>query len=164
MKTLPFTLSMAAALACTSALAADKETLLTGVTAPVMVNQGEAYIEATDGMLLYPGDQLMVMQGGSAQVQYANGCTQSLGSNQISQVSTADACVSASAAGTYNQAGSTTSGGGSTTPPSPGGANPPSTVTKVVGYGLAIGAVGYAAYEITDDDDNNKGNRPPVSP
>ena len=31
-------------------------------------------------------------------------------------------------------------------------------------FGLAIGAVGYAAYEITDDDDNNKGNRPPVSP
>lgn len=164
MRALPFTLSIAAALVCASALAADKETLLTGVTAPVMVNQGEAYVEATDGMLLYPGDQLMVMQGGSAQVQYANGCTQSLGSNQISQVATADACVSATTAGTYNQVGGTPAAGGGTTPTPPGGKNPPSTVTTVVGYGVGIAALGYAAYELTDDDDNNKGNRPPVSP
>jgi hypothetical protein len=96
------------------------------------------------------------MQGGSAQVQYANGCTQSLGSNQISQVTTADACVSAATAGTYNQAG--------TTPPPAGGSSGRTTFENVLGYGLGAVALGYAAYEITDDDDNNKGNRPPVSP
>lgn len=132
-----------------NAIAADKETVLTGITAPVMVNQGETYVEASEGMLLYPGDQLMTLKGGSAQVQYANGCVQSVAENAISRVSTDEACSTASSAGTYNQAGSASGGGGG------GGGNVGAMI-------IAAGAAGGLLYNALDDDDNN--NPPSVSP
>lgn len=133
-----------------SAIAADKETVLTGITAPVMVNQGETYVEAQEGMLLYPGDQLMTLKGGSAQVQYANGCVQALAENAISRVGTEEACSTASSAGTYNQAGSASGSGGGG-----GGDNVGAMI-------IAAGAAGGFLYNALDDDNNN--NPPSVSP
>ena len=145
------------AAASTSGLAADTETVLTSMQAPVMVNQGEAYVDAQDSMMLSAGDRLMVMQGGSAQIQFANGCIQNIRANEIVTVGTADACTTLEAAGTYNQVGgSSNSGGGS----GPSG-----------GEWVGIGAIGltalYIACEAGDwsigscDDDNDRG---PVSP
>ena len=126
-----------------SAIAADKETVLTGITAPVMVNQGETYVEAQEGMLLFPGDQLMTLKGGSAQVQYANGCVQSVAENAISRVGTDEACATASSAGTYNQAGGPSGGGGG------GGGN---VGAMIIAAGAGVGLM----IEATDDGDNNR--------
>jgi hypothetical protein len=134
--------------------AADKETVLTSVQMPVMVNQGQAYVEASESMLLYPGDQLMVMKGGSAQVHYANGCVQELGANEIAQVGTGESCTTASSAGTHQQVGGT-SGGGS----SPSGVE----WAGIAGIALVGGYIVCEAAEIggCDDDDDD---RPAVSP
>ncbi|TDG12869.1 hypothetical protein E2F43_15025 [Seongchinamella unica] len=146
-------LSAAALLtASMTSFAADRETILTHVQAPVMVNQGENYVEATQSMLLYPGDRLMVMQGGSAQVQFANGCVQSIRSNEITTVGDAQACVTHQAAGTYNQVGSTgTAGGGSG-----------SSDLDPAGIIFSVAVGGGFMYAITDD--GNDREPPPASP
>lgn len=134
-----------------SAIAADKETVLASVQMPVMVNQGQNYIEATQSMQLYSGDQLMVMKGGSAQVHYANGCIQTLGANEIAQVGTAESCASLSAAGTHQQVGSTGGGGG--------GAG--LTGSQLLGLG-AVAAVS-VGIGVKSSEDNDK-DKPPISP
>ncbi len=143
--------------------AENREAVLISVQAPVMVNQGETYVDATERMALTEGDRLMVMQGGSAQIHYANGCVQALGANEITTVGTEDACMNAGAAGTYNQVGSTTGAGG--TPPPKGLTTAQAAVSFVVAGGIA--------YEITDDANRSKllgssaqeeGDRDPASP
>ena len=127
------------------AVAADKETVLATMQMPVMVNQGQNYVQATESMQLYPGDQLMVMKGGSAQVHYANGCVQTISANEIARVGTPESCVSLSSAGTHQQLGTTgTSGGG-------GGGGPQGV--EWVGLGFIAGTGGYIVYKAADDDD-----------
>ena len=143
----------AMAAASTASLAADTQTVLTSMQAPVMVNQGQAYIDAQDSMMLNAGDRLMVMQGGSAQIQFANGCVQNIRANEIMTVGTADSCMTAEAAGTYNQVGSTGGSGGG------GGGGPQGVEWLGVGAIAAVG--GYIVYKAVDDDDNDRG---PASP
>lgn len=135
------------------AVAADKETVLATMQMPVMVNQGQNYVQATESMQLYPGDQLMVMKGGSAQVHYANGCVQTIGANQIAQVGTAESCVSLSSAGTHQQLGNTGTGGGGTGGPQG---------VEWVGLGFIAGTGGYIAYKAADDNDSK--SKPSISP
>ena len=139
-----------------SAMAADKETVLSSMEGQVMVNQGSAYVEAAESMLLYPGDRLMVMQGGSAQVQFANGCVQTLGANEIATVGTADSCSTLQAAGTHNQVGSSGSSGG-------GSGSSGRTPADWVGIAGIAGMGGYIVYKATDDNDNDR-EPPPASP
>ncbi|MEP5568710.1 MAG: hypothetical protein ABJN62_12795 [Halioglobus sp.] len=143
----------ALAVASVPGFAADTQTVLTSMQAPVMVNQGEAYIDAQDSMMLNAGDRLMVMQGGSAQIQFANGCVQSIRANEIVTVGTADSCMTAEAAGTYNQVGGTGGSGGS------GGGGPQGA--EWLGVGAIAGVGGYIVYKALDDDDNDRG---PASP
>ncbi len=131
------------------AMAEDRETVLSDMTSPVLVNQGGAYADAQAGMLLYPGDQLMVMNGGSAQVQFASGCVQQLGGNEILRIEADDASCTAAAAGTYQAAPTSPPGGGSSM----------STGGKVALALFAAGG-GYVLYKVIDDDDD----RPPISP
>ena len=51
-----------------SAVAEETLATLSKVQSPVMVNQGDAYVPAREGMRLANGDQLLVMQGGAAVV------------------------------------------------------------------------------------------------
>ena len=99
-----------------SAVADNVGTQLTGLQLPVMINQTGAYVEAQKNMAVYPGDRLMVMGGGSAQIQYANGCVQTVEANEILQVGTPESCSAIDAASINNQMGATgTSGGGAAT-------------------------------------------------
>ena len=99
-----------------SAVADNVGTQLTGLQLPVMINQTGAYVEAQKNMAVYPGDRLMVMGGGSAQIQYANGCVQTVEANEILQVGTPESCSAIDAASINNQMGATgVSGGGTTT-------------------------------------------------
>ena len=99
-----------------SAIADNVGGQLTSLQLPVMINQTGAYVEAQKNMAVYPGDRLMVMGGGSAQIQYANGCVQTVEANEILQVGTPESCSAIDAASINNQMGATgTSGGGTTT-------------------------------------------------
>ena len=126
-------------------------TVLSHVQSPVMVNQGDAYVPAERGMQLNPGDQLLVLQGGEAHVNYASGCQVTLAGNELLRIAAEDACSAPSVAAVNAQV-SPQAGGGGSTGSGAGGVN-------TVGLIAALGVAGYAAYEISDDDDN----REPIS-
>ena len=56
-----------------SALAADP-IILSGIQGGVMVNQGESYATATNGMTVAPDNLVMVNEGGFAKLTYPSGC------------------------------------------------------------------------------------------
>lgn len=138
----------AATLAVASVAQAENQgTVLTGLQAPVMVNQGDSYRAATEGMTLSAGDRVMAMNGGSAAIAYPNGCTAAIGSNELVRVDTGEACATSSAdAGTYQQAGSAGGAGGA------GGGSAVVTELAIVG-GALLGGV--AVIEATEDDDDD---------
>ena len=80
-------------LASSSAFAAESQTSLSKINGEVMVSQGQSYINAQEGMQLNTGDQLMVMEGGQATIEYADGCMHKLESNAVFRVSEQSACV-----------------------------------------------------------------------
>lgn len=148
-------LALGAAVVSSGAIAANKEAILSQVTSPVMVNQGETYVEAQEGMLLYPGDQLMVMNGGSAQINYANGCVSEMMSNEMVRVGSAEAmCNTAASAGTNQQIGASGSGSG-------GSGSGGMSGLDMAGLAAIIATTGYVAYEAFDDDDNDNNNISP---
>jgi hypothetical protein len=140
----------AAVFSTSAAFAENTQTVLTGVISPVLVNQGEAYVPAEEGMVLLPGDQLVAMEGGSAQVQFATGCVHEMAGNEVYRISADDAC-SMPAAAAVNQAAPT---------PPPGGGG--MTTGDMLGAALTAGVVLYAGVEIADSDDDN--DRPNISP
>ena len=81
-------------------VAENTETQITALQLPVMINQTGTYVDAQTNMLVYPGDRLMAMSGGSVTVVYANGCAQSVSSNEIVQVGTPESCNALVEAGT----------------------------------------------------------------
>jgi hypothetical protein len=59
-----------------------------------IVSQGAQYVKAHEGMPLYPGDRLMVMDGGSAIVAFTDGCHHSIGDNEILTIGPTSTCAS----------------------------------------------------------------------
>ncbi len=108
---------------------------LTSLQLPVMINQTGAYVEAQKNMAVYPGDRLMVMGGGSAQIQYANGCVQTVEANEILQVGTPESCSAIDAASINNQMGATATSGGVVS----------TTTTGVLGTNLGAGTLAVTA-------------------
>ncbi len=105
MHSLKLALATAALAAAGTALAEDTETVLSQVDGSVLVNQGEAYEAAQEGMALSAGDQLLLMEGASAQVSFAAGCVKDPGANEILRVPENDtACLDGAA--TFHQMGS----------------------------------------------------------
>jgi hypothetical protein len=145
-----FSILAGAVLAASQVVAEDAQTVLTNVTSPVLVNQGEAYVQAEEGMALLPGDQLVAMQGGSAQVSYANGCVHQMAGNEVYRISAEDACAMPAAAAVHQAA-----------PSSPGGGGGMST-GDIAGLVVTGAALAWAGYEISDDDD--VGPPPTISP
>ena len=140
----------AAVLSAGVAVAEDAQTILTSVTSPVLVNQGESYVPAEAGMVLASGDQLVALQGGEAQVSYANGCVHQMAGNEVYRISSEDACAMPADAAVHQAA-----------PSSPGSGGSMST-GDIVGLVITAGVVGYAGYEIADSDGGN--NPPNISP
>ena len=75
MKIIKTTLMLCASMLALSgtALAAD-EIILQEVNGEALINQGESYNVASEGMEVLPGDQLMVPADGLAKLIYPNGC------------------------------------------------------------------------------------------
>lgn len=134
-------------------------TVLSQVQSPVMVNQGASYVPAESGMQLNPGDQLMVLQGGEALVNYASGCQVTLGGNELLRIAAEDACSAPSVAAVNAQVSpqSGSGGGGNTTTTTGGGGG---GTGNAIGLGITGAVAVYSAYEISDDDDDN---REPIS-
>ena len=67
------------------------------------MNQGESYAIATEGMELNPGDQLMVMDGGLASIEFADGCLYKVNGSEVLRISSQSSCAvnAAKAVGPY---------------------------------------------------------------
>ena len=76
-----------------SVLAFEDANVLTNIKGEVLVNQGESYVTALDGMHLNPGDQLMVMDGGQATIEFADGCLYNVNGNEVLRINTQSTCA-----------------------------------------------------------------------
>ena len=65
---------------------------LARIEGSVLINQGEQYISAREGMGLKTGDRLMVMSGGSVVISYDDGCKYTLGENRVLTIGKSTAC------------------------------------------------------------------------
>jgi hypothetical protein len=75
------------------ALAAPSATLST-TNGSVLVNQGKQFVTEQPNQVLASGDRVMVMEGGSASVKYADGCVQSLSSGSLAVIAQQSVCGS----------------------------------------------------------------------
>lgn len=73
---------------------------LVRVEGVVVVNQGAQYVKAQEGMPLADGDRLMTMEGGTAILQFADGCRYTMGSAELLTVGSLSTCAAVSG-GTY---------------------------------------------------------------
>jgi len=86
-------LAVSTLLAISSVFAAEQANVLTNIKGDVLVNQGESYTVAKEGMQLNPGDQLMVMDGGMASIEFADGCRYKVNGNEILRIDTQSTCA-----------------------------------------------------------------------
>ena len=68
-------LALALAFGMAGLAQANPVAMLYKVHGKVMVNQGEKFVEAKEGMALNAGDRIMAMEGASASLEYGNACT-----------------------------------------------------------------------------------------
>jgi len=78
--------AMTLALASGSAFSAQPAASLASAKGSVMVNQGKQFVSAQSGQMLAIGDRVMVMEGGSASLRFADGCVQTLDSGSLAVV------------------------------------------------------------------------------
>lgn len=114
-------------------VAENAGTQIKGLQLPVMINQTGTYVDAQTNMLVYPGDRVMAMSGGSVTVVYSNGCAQSVSDNEIVQVGTAESCSALVEAGTNFAVGAGAAAGASTA-----GAGVAGAGVAAVGTGAAV--------------------------
>jgi hypothetical protein len=78
----------------TSVQATETVASLVQINGTALVNQGEQYTTAREGMTLRTGDRVMVMEGGSAVLKFADGCTHPVDDNRVLTVGSAESCSS----------------------------------------------------------------------
>lgn len=92
MNRLAFALTIA--LAASAGVAAQPAATLASAKGSVLVNQGKQFVSAQAGQLLTAGDRVMIMQGGSATLRFADGCVKNLDSGSMLLVQ--NTCASSS--------------------------------------------------------------------
>jgi hypothetical protein len=80
--------------------AAESAGTLSQTDGLAVVSKGAEYVEAQQGMKLNEGDRIMVMEGGSAVISFADGCQYTLSDNELLTIGATSTCASA-AAGSY---------------------------------------------------------------
>jgi hypothetical protein len=78
--------------------AVQATTVLGNQQGTVLVNQGEEFITATQAQALNAGDRVMVMEGGSAEITFADGCVLPLASGSMAVVPETSTCAGSVAA------------------------------------------------------------------
>lgn len=86
---------VAATLLAGSAFAADSVATLSAQEGTVLVNQGEEFVTATDAQALMAGDRVMVMEGASATITYADGCALPLIAGTLVELPAQSPCTGA---------------------------------------------------------------------
>ncbi len=81
-----------------TAFAAEGAATLSNQQGTVLVNQGEEFITATEAQVLKAGDRVLVMEGGSAEVIFNDGCVLPLASGSMAVVSDLSTCAGSVAA------------------------------------------------------------------
>ncbi len=92
------TILAASLLLSSTAFAAEGAATLSNQQGTVLVNQGEEFVTATEAQALKAGDRVMVMEGGSAQVTFSDGCVLPLTAGSMFVVSDGSDCAGSLAA------------------------------------------------------------------
>lgn len=85
--------AVVAALFAGTAFAGDPVGSLSTQEGTVLVNQGEEFVTASEAQALNPGDRVMVMEGGSAAVTFADGCVMPLEAGSMVVVPAQSTCA-----------------------------------------------------------------------
>ena len=85
----------AAFLLAGSAFGADSVATLSAQSGTVLVNQGEEFTTAAEGQALQAGDRVMLMEGASATVTFADGCELPLAAGSLVEVPAISTCAGA---------------------------------------------------------------------
>lgn len=86
---------VAASLLAGSAFAADSVATLSAQEGTVLVNQGEEFVTATDAQALMAGDRVMLMEGASATITFADGCAMPLVAGSLVELPAQSPCTGA---------------------------------------------------------------------
>jgi len=62
-----------------------------------LINQGEQYVSAREGMAVKEGDRLIATEGSSAVIKFNDGCQYTLADTQVLTVGPASTCASSGA-------------------------------------------------------------------
>ena len=89
------TAAIAATLLASSAFAAEPVATLGDQTGTVLVNQGEEFTTATENQALQAGDRVMLMEGASATLTFADGCALPLEAGSLLEVPAQSTCAGA---------------------------------------------------------------------
>lgn len=84
-------------LAATSAPAREPVAQLKRIQGSVLVNTGDSYQSASEGMALYLGDRVMSLDKSSMVLVYSDGCVAEFEENQIISVADVSTCESGAA-------------------------------------------------------------------
>ena len=84
---------IAASLFAASAFAADSVATLSSQEGTVLVNQGEEFITANDNQSLKAGDRVMLMEGASAEITFADGCALPLVAGSLVDIPAVSPCA-----------------------------------------------------------------------
>ena len=87
------TVLIAAALVAAPAFAADSAATLSAQQGTVLVNQGDEFVTATESQGLLAGDRVMVMEGGSAELTFTDGCVLPLEAGSMLEVPALSTCA-----------------------------------------------------------------------
>jgi hypothetical protein len=88
-------LAVSLAAASAAAQAPESTATLKGIEGKgrVMVNQGEEFVAATEGMRLKPGDRVMVQDDSSADIQFDDECQYEIDENRIVTIPDKSTCA-----------------------------------------------------------------------
>lgn len=81
------------ALIAAPAFAAEPAASLSAQEGTVLVNQGEQFITATEAQVLNAGDRVMVMEGGTAEITFTDGCVLPLAAGSMIEVPAVSTCA-----------------------------------------------------------------------
>jgi hypothetical protein len=88
-----FVIAVTVSLLSAGAFAAEPVATLTSQEGTVLVNQGEEFVTASDAQSLQPGDRVMVMEGGAAQISFGDGCVLPLVAGSLAVVPDQSTCA-----------------------------------------------------------------------
>ena len=86
------------ALVAAAGVSSASDAVLTSVSGTALLNQGDAFVTPEPQAQLHAGDRLMVMEGGSAEVTYADGCTHTVVDSEVLTIGKQSTCAGEQAA------------------------------------------------------------------